>query len=153
MQELIAKYAAGIDMMHGATAGLDAAQLDAYPVPGTWSIRQIVLHITDTELVDVDRMRRTIAEENPLLMGFNENCFIARLHNDRRDVALACDAYRTLRRSMTELLRLLSPDDFRRTAVHSERGKLTLADLVTHAIDHVEHHLKFLRHKRQLLGV
>lgn len=152
MPELIERYTAGTDLMHAAVAGLSPAQMDAFPVPGTWSIRQIVLHTTDTELVDVDRMRRTIAEDNPLLIGFNENRFAERLHYGRRDIALACDVYRQLRRSMSELLGELRAEDFQRTAVHSERGRLTLAELVRHAADHVEHHLKFLHQKRKLLG-
>jgi hypothetical protein len=36
--------------------------------------------------------------------------------------------------------------------VHNERGKLTLPQMVAGYIDHLEHHLRFLREKRKALG-
>jgi hypothetical protein len=36
--------------------------------------------------------------------------------------------------------------------MHNERGRLTLGELVDLYVAHVNHHLGFIRHKRQLLG-
>jgi hypothetical protein len=50
------------------------------------------------------------------------------------------------------ILRNLPDEAYERIGTHNERGKLTLGEMVTMYVQHVEHHLGFLRHKRQLLG-
>src|SRR5690349_8897705 len=74
-------------------AGLLPEDLLAFPVPGAWSIQQIVLHVVDSDFVLSDRMKRVIAEDKPLLMGFDESKFTARLHYDAQDPNLACEVF------------------------------------------------------------
>ena len=56
------------------------------------------------------------------------------------------------RRITAELLRRLPDAAFNRTGLHTERGEESLEHLVTGYTDHLEHHLKFIREKRKLLG-
>ena len=63
-RELIDRYAAGGSQLAPAIAGLSREQLNAFPVPGTWSIQQIVLHLMDSDLIASDRMKRVAAEES-----------------------------------------------------------------------------------------
>ena len=51
-----------------------------------------------------------------------------------------------------DLLRRLPKEAWDRTGIHSERGKMTLRDLVANYAEHWEHHLKFIKQKRALLG-
>jgi len=60
--KLIADYLAGPEILRSAVAGMTREQLDACPIPGKWSTKQVVCHIADFEPVDVDRMKRVIAE-------------------------------------------------------------------------------------------
>ena len=151
-RQLIEKFAAEADDLGKSIAGLLPEDLLAHPVPGTWSIQQIVLHVVDSDLVLTDRMKRVIAEDNPLLMGFDESKFAARLHYDAADANAACQLFSLNRRLMGDLLKKFSADDFNRTGIHSERGKVTLTDLLTNAVNHLQHHLKFIKEKRKLLG-
>ncbi|HZZ27892.1 MAG TPA: DinB family protein [Pirellulales bacterium] len=151
-RQLIERYAAEADDLGKSIAGLSREQLLAFPVPGTWNIQQIVLHMLDSDLVAADRMKRIIAEDNPLLMGFDESKFAQRLHYDQLDAHLACEIFAQNRRLTAEILRLCSDADFQRTGIHSERGKTTLADLLATYTGHLPHHLKFMYEKRRLLG-
>ena len=63
---MIERYAAGADVPAAAIRGLTRDELNAFPVPGTWSIQQIVLHLMDSDLIGSDRMKRVAAEENPV---------------------------------------------------------------------------------------
>ena len=45
--------------------GAAGAELDYVPAPGQWSVRQILCHVADSEIVGADRFRRVMAEENP----------------------------------------------------------------------------------------
>jgi uncharacterized damage-inducible protein DinB len=151
-RQLIETYAADAETLGKSIAGLLLEDLLAHPVPGTWSIQQIVLHMVDSDLILADRMKRIIAEDKPLLMGFDEAKFAARLHYDAVDPHLACDIFAKNRQWMAAILRRLSDEDFQRAGIHSERGLITLADFVGIATKHLHHHLKFLREKRKLLG-
>jgi uncharacterized damage-inducible protein DinB len=121
-------------------------------VPKTWSIQQIVIHMLDSDLVHSDRMKRVIAEERPLLMGFDETKFVNRLHYDVQDAALAAELFAKNRQLMHQVLAKLTDEDFERSGIHSERGRVTLADLIATTSDHLDHHLKFVHKKRAMLG-
>ncbi|MEI8194638.1 MAG: DinB family protein, partial [Phycisphaerae bacterium] len=65
IKDMIEEYLRGGGKLGDAIQGLAPADFQATPVPGAWSIQQIVLHLMDSDLVASDRMKRIIAEENP----------------------------------------------------------------------------------------
>ena len=138
--------------MAQAIAGLSRDDLAALPVPGTWSIQQIVLHLMDSDLISSDRMKRVIAEENPTLIGFDETAFARGLFYEALDAGLAADIFAKNRRLTAEILRRVPDEAFDRFGTHSERGRVTLTQLVQGMVDHLEHHLRFLLDKRRLIG-
>lgn len=148
----IEAYAAGAGQLAEAIRGLEHADFSAIPVAGTWSIGQIVLHLMDSDLIAADRMKRVIAEDNPTLIGFDETAFSERLFYDQQDPRKAADIFRLNREMTSLLLRRLSDADFKRIGTHNERGVVTLGQLVDLYVHHLNHHLGFIRHKRQLLG-
>ncbi|MBX3388172.1 MAG: DinB family protein [Phycisphaeraceae bacterium] len=148
----IANYLAQADELKAWVSGLTRDQLNAHPVPGTWSVQQCVFHTLDSDLVAGDRMRRIVAMDNPLLMGYDESRFAALLCYDKRDVSKACELFAMHRRFMGELLACLPSDAFARTGIHSERGKISLGALVQDYVEHVLHHRKFVMEKRAALG-
>jgi uncharacterized damage-inducible protein DinB len=151
-QQLIERYAAGANQLAPAIAGLTREDLNAYPVPSTWSIQQIVLHMMESDLIASDRMKRVISMENPLLMGYDETAAANKLCYDQLDPQLACDVFAKNRLLTAELLHRVPKEAWDRSGIHSERGKMTLRDLVANYAEHLEHHLKFIRQKRAMLG-
>jgi hypothetical protein len=151
-RELVDRYAAGAPALGESIAGLSRAELNAHPVPDTWSIQQIVLHLMDSDLIASDRMKRVIAEENPTLIGYDETAFSKRLFYDQLDAAMACDVFRQNRLLTAAILRNLPAEAFSRRGMHNERGAVTLGDLLETYVGHLDHHLKFIREKRRLLG-
>lgn len=149
---LIERYAAGAPALHLAIAGLTKSQLNAFPVPGTWSIQQIVLHMMDSDLIGADRMKRVASEEHPTLIGYDETAFAKRLYSEDLDAALACDIFAKNRQMTAAMLRRLPDESFSRTGFHNEHGDMTLEQFVANYANHLDHHLKFVREKRQLLG-
>src|SRR5688572_11152340 len=90
-KSLIDQFEAGGQRVKDAIKGLSREELTAFPVPGMWSIQQIVIHLQDSELVAIDRMKRIIAEEKPLLVGFDENKFTKNLFYDDQSVEDAAE--------------------------------------------------------------
>ncbi len=147
----------------GWIAGLSAKELDAHPVAGAWSMRTLVVHMFDSDLVGTERMKRVIAlqgeahddappDRPPLLLGYDENKFSARLPEGVVDLPSACAAFDANRRIMAARLRALPDRAFTRVGEHSESGLKTLADLVKGYIKHFDDHAKFALAKRKALG-
>lgn len=149
---IIEQYAAGGGEVSRAIEGLTAAEMNSFPVPGTWSIQQIVMHLFDSDLIASDRMKRVIAEENPLIWSYDETRFSERLGYDQSDAVMAATIFSMNRQMTAAMLRRLPDESFVRSGVHSQSGKITLAQLVKGYHDHLHHHLKFLHQKRRMLG-
>lgn len=151
LQQLIDEYAAGPERLRQAVAGMSEAQLDAAPIPGRWSTRQVVSHIADFELVYADRMKRVVAMNEPELLSGDPDVFAARLRYDQRDVKEELQLVEAVRRHAGRILRLLDEDDFKRNGRHSEDGPLSLETLLRRIARHIPHHVKLIEDKRKVL--
>ena len=100
---LIDQYRAGYAAVVDALAGADDAALDRRPGPGTWSAREIVHHLADSEMTSAIRLRRLVAEDNPTIVGYDQETFAVRLHYDR-PIASSLEAFRWARVSTAEIL-------------------------------------------------
>jgi len=152
MGPLLDRYSAGGSLLVYATSGLTPEHETAPVGPGTWSIAQLVAHLLDSDLVLADRMKRVLAEDEPPLLAFDENRWIDRLDSQAMPIEEAVNLFSANRHWMSRILRKCTDADFGRTGIHSERGSQSLAALVTSAVSHVDHHLRFLFAKRATLG-
>ena len=150
--QLIDDYLVGPQKLRAAVAGMTAEQLEARPIPGKWSTKQVICHLADFEPVYVDRMKRVIAENEPTMFSGDPNLFAARLAYDQRDVAVELDFIALARKHMGAILRSLKPEDFQRKGIHSEAGPITLEKLLTNITNHIPHHIKFIAEKRAALA-
>jgi hypothetical protein len=151
-QTLIDDYAAGPAALRQAIAGMTPEQLDAAPVPGKWSTRQVICHIADFEPIGADRIKRVIAEERPNLPGGDENLFASRLAYPARDIEEELRLIEAVRKHVARILRTLPAEAFQRIGVHSEAGPLTLEALVKRSVNHIPHHVQFIAEKRAVLA-
>lgn len=150
-RSVIERYAAGAPAPARAIERMTREQLLAAPVPGKWSTQQVIVHLMDSDLVGSERMKRVIAMERPLLLGYDENAFTKSLFYEKLDAALACEVFAKNRQMMAVILRVLPEAAFKRTGVHSERGLETLEELIVGYIEHLDHHLRFIEEKRRAL--
>lgn len=151
-RSLIDRFAADADVPLRAIEGLTKQDLLAVPVPGKWSIQQLIVHLMDSHVTAAWRMRKIIAEENPLITAYDESRFVERLQYDATDAKMAAEIFRLVQRMTADVLRALPDDAFKRTGIHTENGKVTLESMLNGYIGHVDHHMKFLRDKRKALG-
>ena len=100
-----------------------------------------------------DRMKRTVAMDRPLLLGADGFRYPEPLRYQEHDLEQELDLVAITRRQTARTLRLVAPDAWHRTAVHSETGLVTLRQLLLHAVNHLRHHLRFVAEKRAALGL
>jgi uncharacterized damage-inducible protein DinB len=144
---------AGPANVRHAARGLSADQARARPVPGKWSILEVVCHLADSDQAWAHRIKRVIAEEKPLLIGYDESRFAAALRYHDRDILDELEFSERTRRQLAQIVRGLKPESLSRVGIHSEMGRLTLEQMLQIEIEHVDHHLTFLIEKRKALGL
>ena len=151
--DLIADYLAGPGTIRGAIAGMSPEQLDERPDPGRWSTREVICHLADSEQAWAHRLKRVIAEDRPLLPGYDESRFVEALGYDGRDLDDELDAIELTRKQLGPLLGSIPAETWERCGVHTERGLVSLAEMVVIEVEHIAHHLRFVALKRRALGL
>src|SRR5258705_2226416 len=124
-QDLIEQWEHGGEKLALAIRGLTDEDLTCFPIPGKWSILQVVIHLLDSDLIATDRMKRIIAEDNPTLIGYDESKFVNNLHYDDQNAADAVKIFDLNRKMFAGVLRKLPESAFARAGTHNERGKVT----------------------------
>ncbi len=125
----------------------------ARPIAGKWSTLEVVCHLVDSEQAWCHRMKRVIAEEKPLLIGYDESAFTASLRYHERDLKSELDLLEAMRHQMALALRGLPEAVWTRVGVHSERGLMTLESMLYAEVEHIPHHIEQVIKKRQALGL
>jgi len=151
-RELIDAYLAGPQQLRDALAGMSDEQLNARPIPGKMSTKEVVCHIADFEPVYADRMKRVIAEDNPPLRGGDPDVWMKALAYDQRHLDEELAVISAVRAQMARVLRAVPDAGWSRTGVHSEAGPLSLEELLRRITNHVPHHIKFIDEKRAALS-
>lgn len=149
LTDLLERFRRGPELMAAVLTGAAGAELDFVAAPGRWSIRQIMAHLADSEIVDADRLRRVIAEGNPTLMGYDQEAWARNLNYARRKISESLETFRRLRAENHELLKGLPEAVFERTGTHSERGPVTLRQLVELNAEHPEKHARQVQEIRR----
>jgi hypothetical protein len=125
-----------------AVDGLSEEQLSTPEHAGKWSVRQVVQHLADAELVGSFRFRMVLAHDAPELPGYDQDAWAERLGYDESDVGTALEDFTRLRHANLRLLRRATPDDLERVMHHSERGNEPLAHMMRMYAGHDVIHLR-----------
>jgi hypothetical protein len=146
---LIARYAEGADEVTSALDGFPARSLTAHPIPGKWSATEIVHHLADSENISAIRLRRLIAEERPVIVGYDQELYARRLRYNERDIAPSLEAFRAARATTSQLLRAMSDEDWARQGWHTESGLYSAEQWLQIYADHAHNHAAQIRRLRE----
>lgn len=149
--DLITEYLRGPQLLREAVAGMTRDELLARPIAGKWSTLELVAHLADFEPVYADRMKRTLAEDEPTLFGGDPDKFAAKLAYHDRDLEGELKLIEVVRQQMATILRTVPVSDFQRVGRHSEAGPLSLRTFLERITGHTPHHLPFIAEKRKAL--
>ena len=157
-RELIDAYDAGGVKLSQAIRGLTREDMlwkppaDAPASLGKWSIQQVVIHLLDSDLIAMDRIKRMLAMEMPQLIGYDENLFIQRLLPEEQSAEDAVKILELSFKNFAKVLRKLPDEAFERKGMHNERGETTAGKYITDMVAHMDRHLKFIHAKRAAMG-
>jgi hypothetical protein len=117
---LIEQYRGGVAAVELALAGITDDELDRAPA-GEWSPRMVVHHLADSETSSYLRLRKLLAETDPVLQGYDEAEWAQLLHYDR-PIERSLAVFAAVRDATGELLDQLNDGDWARAGTHTESG-------------------------------
>jgi DinB superfamily len=139
--QLVARYKDGYRVVAAALQDATDAELDARPGPGTWSSREIVHHLADSEMTSAVRLRLLVAEEHAQIRPYDQELFARTLHYDR-PVSSSMLAFEAARLSTGELLDRLSETQWAKVGTHPEHARYSverwLEVYAAHAHNHAD---------------
>ena len=149
LAETLERFRRGPELLAMVLTGVYGDETDFALAPGKWSIRQVIAHLADSELVGAQRFRQVIAEDNPPLGAFDQDAWARNLDYARKQPKQSLESFRRVRAENYELLKSLPESAFERTGVHSERGAVTLRQLLDTYAEHAESHARQMQAIRE----
>lgn len=123
--------------------------LDGYPqemwqfrlAPDRWTVHEIIVHITDSEVNSYVRCRRFIAEPGGTVLGYDENAWASDLRYHDQSALDALELFKWLRLASYQLIRDLPEAVWSNTVTHTENGLMTLDDWLDTYERHIPDHI------------
>jgi FMN phosphatase YigB (HAD superfamily) len=114
------------------------------PAPSEWSLTEIACHLRDVEReVNLPRIRKMVAEENPFLAGEVTDRWVEERHCAEQNGRQALDEFIKARKEVISLLSGLQAE-WSRTARHAIFGPTSLLELVGFISGHDRAHVQQL---------
>lgn len=147
---VLSVYRKGPDLLDEAIAGLTDADLDLVRAPGKWSIRQIVLHLIDSDLGMTHRMKFALAEpgRNYALNPYSQDRWADGLDYAHRPIRTEVALFRLNREHILGLCDHF-PDAFDRS-VGSERGAMDVRKMMKMLAGHARGHINQIWQTRKV---
>jgi DinB superfamily len=144
---LIGQYRDGYNAVAETLLKITDEELDARPAPDKWSVREIVHHLGDSEMIAGVRLRMLLGQDRPTIQGYDQDEFARRLKYDR-PYATSLELFRYARESTAELLERLMPADWLREGTHTELGPYNVEKWLEIYAAHAHKHATQIRAAR-----
>ncbi|WP_026906851.1 DinB family protein [Paucisalibacillus globulus] len=150
MQALIEEYSRGFTMLRESISKLSEEEIRYNPGKDKWSIHQIIIHITDSELAATHRMKKVLSESEPLLPAPDQDAWASSLVYEQLDREQYLQLFKMLRSSMLPILHNLTTEQLERVAVYSDGARLTFKDLLDYRVEHIRGHLDQIERNKKV---
>ena len=125
------------------------SDLDKTYAPGKWTIRQMLVHMADVELVHLWRLSRAWAEPGSPVYAFDHNGWVTALRYDERPIKICRDMFLGIRNQIIWYVETQPDETFANTVNHSEAGIIPATKILNYLIYHTEHHIEQIQFARQ----
>jgi hypothetical protein len=121
------------------------SELRRRPAPAEWSVLELLGHLVDAEIVMSGRYRWTISQDQPPLLGYDQDQWVARLHHNDDQPDELLSVFTALRAANLQLWGRTSAADRERVAMHAERGPESYGLMFRMLAGHDRFHLNQMR--------
>jgi hypothetical protein len=124
---------------------LDQHDLGRKYGPGRWSVRYVLHHLSDSETVLFDRIRRVLSEPRQVLWVYDQDAWAKGLDYSQVPLDISRRVYESVRSAIIYYAGMYYEQKGHLEFVHSETGVRTLKDEFDKVASHNEHHLGQIR--------
>ena len=117
-------------------------QFERRYAPGKWTVRQVLIHLAQTELALTTRARFALSEHGYAAQSFSQDAWMPM--DEGMPAHTALDAYLALRQMNLAMWKSLSAEQRDRAFTHPEYGSLTVWWIAAQLAGHDIHHFKQL---------
>ncbi|XZE42692.1 DinB family protein [Pirellulaceae bacterium SH467] len=125
---------------------VESASTTVLHTPYTWTVRQVLHHITDTERVFAFRTLWFARGASEPLPSFDEHEFVRRSHANEIDWPQLVDEFQTVRAASVSLFANLSPEDWKRSG-RAAGYEMDVSMLCGMIFGHLDHHFEILQRR------
>ncbi|MDQ0191457.1 putative metal-dependent hydrolase [Alicyclobacillus cycloheptanicus] len=137
--------------LNQAVESLLPEQLDTPYREGGWTVRQIVHHLAENDVLVYTRFKHALTEENPQILPAMENLW-AELPDQSAPVSSSLRLFELIHERWAALLNGMSTEDFSRTFVHPASGVWSLDKALGVYSWHDRHHTAQIKAFRERMG-
>lgn len=141
--ETVAKYAWSINSFF---AGIAESKVEYRYAEGKWSIKEMLLHITDAERVFAYRALCIARGDKTPLPGFDENIYAPASKADARSWQSLLHEFIAVRKSTDLLLLSFTPEQLAQTGITNDSPN-TVEALSFTLYGHILHHINILKER------
>lgn len=128
------------DTVRALVAGVDDETSRTRPEPDEWALVEIVAHMADVDERALGRIRRMLAEDNPVLEPFDQDQLAIDSRYIERSLPSEVERLADTRREHLDLLASLDEAGWQRPGRHGEHGQITVENYEAHcAAEDVDH--------------
>ena len=136
-----------------AILNLDEAQLGTPYREGGWTLRQVIHHVADSHMNAYIRFKWGLTEDKPTIKPYDEAKWAQLPDTEHVPINVSLTLLHALHARLYELLKHMQEDDWKRSVVHPEHGRVfTLWDLLGMYAWHGRHHTAHVTGLRERMG-
>jgi len=141
-QDAVKVQAATAGRLARLLRGASEQRLARRPAPGKWSVKEILAHLSETEIVVGYRMRTILGAPGTPIQAFDQDKWAAAGSYAARDAKKSLALFRAVREANLDLLRGLTAEQWKQFGMHAERGEESIEMTVNMIAGHDINHLR-----------
>jgi len=114
--------------------------------PDKWTVKEVLMHIMDTERIFAYRALRISRGDKTALAGFDQNPYVASYFPDSRTPSSLLEEYRAMRNNTIELFKNFMNSHYQQVGVASEHA-VSVHALAYMIVGHELHHLNLFKER------
>jgi len=111
---------------------------------GSWTVRQLVHHIADSQLNMYQRLKLALTDDNPTVAVFDEEKWAIQ-PDTKLPVEPSIKMLEGINERIVSLGQTVTEDQLERTFIHQVNGQITVASKLAKLRWHEEHHLAHIK--------
>lgn len=113
-------------------------------VEGSWNVRQLVHHITDSQLNMYQRLKLALTDDNPKIPDFDQDKWAVQLDTEL-PIESSLKMLEGINERVVALGASLTDAQLKRVFTHDKNGEIAVATKLAKLSWHEEHHLAHIK--------